>query len=44
MEGNRKRRKKDDVSEMKNSVFVSFFFKKKGPKDKSKTQVFVFLT
>ena len=28
MEGNRKRRKKDDVSEMKNSVFVSFIFKK----------------
>ena len=29
MEGNRKRRKKDDVSEMKNYVFVSFILKKK---------------
>ena len=38
MEGNRKRRKKDDVSEMKNHVFVSFI--KKIPKDNSKTQVF----
>ena len=42
MEENRKRRKKDDVSEMKNYVFVSFFFEKCA-KDNSKTQVCFFL-